>query len=215
MTVRETSLALALADGLQSLSLELTLAQQQALLDYIALLCKWNKVYNLTAVREPEHMLSHHVLDCLAVLPPLKQVFSEALDLIDVGAGGGLPSVVFAIACPHWQITAVDTVAKKAAFIQTTAHSLRLVNLRAVHSRVEALTGGFDVVTCRAYASLRDFCDSSRHLLKPNGVWMAMKAKLSAEELTDLPATVRVDKVETLAVPGLDADRCLVWMRPV
>ena len=211
----KTSLALALADGLQSLSLELTLAQQQALLDYIALLCKWNKVYNLTAVREPEHMLSHHVLDCLAVLPPLKQVFSEALDLIDVGAGGGLPSMVFAIACPHWQITAVDTVAKKAAFIQTTAHSLRLVNLRAVHSRVEALTGGFDVVTCRAYASLRDFCDSSRHLLKPNGVWMAMKAKLSAEELTDLPATVRVDKVETLAVPGLDADRCLVWMRPV
>ena len=211
----KTSLALALSEGLQSLSLELTQAQQQALLDYIALLGKWNKVYNLTAVREPEQMLSQHVLDCLAVLPPLKQVFPEALDLIDVGAGGGLPSVVFAIACPHWQITAVDTVAKKAAFIQTTAHSLRLVNLKAVHSRVEALTGGFDVVTCRAYASLRDFCDSSRHLLKPNGVWMAMKAKLSAEELTDLPATVRVDKVEPLAVPGLDADRCLVWMRPV
>jgi 16S rRNA (guanine527-N7)-methyltransferase len=211
----KTLLALALSEGLQSLSLELTQAQQQALLDYIALLGKWNKVYNLTAVREPEQMLSQHVLDCLAVLPPLKQVFPEALDLIDVGAGGGLPSVVFAIACPHWQITAVDTVAKKAAFIQTTAHSLRLVNLRAVHSRVEALTGGFDVVTCRAYASLRDFCDSSRHLLKPNGVWMAMKAKLSAEELTDLPATVRVDKVEPLAVPGLDADRCLVWMRPV
>ena len=211
----KTSLALALAEGLQSLLLELTQAQQQALLDYIALLGKWNKVYNLTAVREPEQMLSQHVLDCLAVLPPLKQVSPEALDLIDVGAGGGLPSVVFAIACPHWQITAVDTVAKKAAFIQTTAHSLRLVNLKAVHSRVEALTGGFDVVTCRAYASLRDFCDSSRHLLKPNGVWMAMKAKLSAEELTDLPATVRVDKVEPLAVPGLDADRCLVWMRPV
>ena len=211
----KTSLALALSEGLQSLSLELTQAQQQALLDYIALLGKWNKVYNLTAVREPEHMLSHHVLDCLAVLPPLKQVSPEALDLIDVGAGGGLPSVVFAIACPHWQITAVDTVAKKAAFIQTTAHSLRLVNLKAVHSRVEALTGGFDVVTCRAYASLRDFCDSSRHLLKPNGLWMAMKAKLSVEELTDLPATVRVDKVEPLAIPGLDADRCLVWMRPV
>ena len=211
----KTSLALALADGLQSLSLELAQTQQQALLDYIALLAKWNKVYNLTAVREPEHMLSHHVLDCLAVLPPLKQVSPEALDLIDVGAGGGLPSVVFAIACPHWQITAVDTVAKKAAFIQTTAHSLRLVNLKAVHSRVEALTGGFDVVTCRAYASLRDFCDSSRHLLKPNGEWMAMKAKLSVEELTDLPATVRVDKLESLAIPGLDADRCLVWMRPV
>lgn len=211
----KTLLALALSEGLQSLSLELTQAQQQALLDYIALLGKWNKVYNLTAVREPEQMLSQHVLDCLAVLPPLKQVFPEGLDLIDVGAGGGLPSVIFAIVCPHWQITAVDTVAKKAAFIQTTAHSLRLGNLKAVHSRVEALTGSFDVVTCRAYASLRDFCGSSRHLLKLNGVWMAMKAKLSAEELTDLPATVRVDKVEPLAVPGLDADRCLVWMRPV
>ncbi|MEI6482272.1 MAG: RsmG family class I SAM-dependent methyltransferase, partial [Betaproteobacteria bacterium] len=100
----KTSLALALSEGLQSLSLELTQVQQQALLDYIALLGKWNKVYNLTAVREPEQMLSQHVLDCLAVLPPLKQVSPEALDLIDVGAGGGLPSVVFAIACPHWQI---------------------------------------------------------------------------------------------------------------
>ena len=92
-------------------------------------------------------------------------------------SGGGLPSVVFAIACPHWQVTAVDAVAKKAAFIQTTAHSIRLPNLRAVHSRVETLSGGFDVVTCRAYASLRDFCESSRHLLKPGGAWMAMKAK--------------------------------------
>jgi len=209
-----TTLALVLAEGLQTLSLELTHVQQQALLDYIALLGKWNKVYNLTAVREPEHMLSQHVLDCLAALPSLKQVFPEALDLLDVGAGGGLPSVVFAIACPHWQVTAVDAVAKKAAFIQTTAHSLSLPNLRAVHSRVEALSGGFDVVTCRAYASLRDFCESSRHLLKPGGVWMAMKAKLSAEELTDLPATVIVDKVEKLTVPELDADRCLVWMRP-
>lgn len=210
-----TTLALSLSEGLRALSLELTPVQQQALLDYIALLGKWNKVYNLTAVRDPEHMLSQHVLDCLAVLPPLKQVFPEALDLLDVGAGGGLPSVVFAIACPHWQITAVDTVAKKTAFIQTTAHSLSLPNLRAVHSRVEALSGGFDVVTCRAYASLRDFCNSSRHLLKPGGVWMAMKAKLSAEEWAELPATVSVDKVEALAVPGLAADRCLVWMRPV
>jgi 16S rRNA (guanine527-N7)-methyltransferase len=210
-----TTLALALADGLQSLSLELTQAQQQALLDYIALLSKWNKVYNLTAVREPEQMLSQHVLDCLAALPSLKQGFPETLDLLDVGAGGGLPSVVFAIACPHWQVAAVDTVAKKAAFIQTTAHSLRLTNLRAIHTRVEAMSGGFDVVTCRAYASLRDFCDSSRHLLNPGGVWMAMKAKLSTEELTELPASVSVDNVETLSVPGLDADRCLVWMRPV
>jgi 16S rRNA (guanine527-N7)-methyltransferase len=194
-----TTLALALAEGLQALPLELSQTQEKALLDYIELLGKWNKVYNLTAVREPEHMLKQHVLDCLAALPSLKQGFPEALDLLDVGAGGGLPSVVFAIACPHWQVTAVDAVP----------------NLRAVHSRVETLSGGFDVVTCRAYASLRDFCDSSRHLLKPGGAWMAMKAKLSTEELADLPATVSVDKVEVLAVPGLDVDRCLVWMRPV
>ena len=210
-----TTLALALAEGLQALPLELSQTQEKALLDYIELLGKWNKVYNLTAVREPEHMLKQHVLDCLAALPSLKQGFPEALDLLDVGAGGGLPSVVFAIVCPHWQVTAVDAVAKKAAFIQTTAHSIRLPNLRAVHSRVETLSGGFDVVTCRAYASLRDFCESSRHLLKPGGAWMAMKAKLSTEELADLPATVSVDKVEVLAVPGLDVDRCLVWMRPV
>lgn len=210
-----TSLSLSLTDGLQSLSLALSQAQQQALLDYVALLNKWNKVYNLTAVRDPEQMLIQHVLDCLAALPPLKHDFPEAMDLLDVGAGGGLPSVVFAIACPRWQVTAVDTVAKKAAFIQTTAHSLRLLNLKAVHSRVEALVGSFDVVTCRAYASLRDFCNSSRHLLKPDGTWMAMKAKHPAEELSDLPANVSVDKVQALAVPGMDADRCLVWMRPV
>ena len=210
-----TSLSLSLTDGLQSLSLALSQAHQQALLDYVALLNKWNKVYNLTAVRDPEQMLIQHVLDCLAALPPLKHDFPEAMDLLDVGAGGGLPSVVFAIACPRWQVTAVDTVAKKAAFIQTTAHSLRLLNLKAVHSRVEALVGSFDVVTCRAYASLRDFCNSSRHLLKPDGTWMAMKAKHPAEELSDLPANVSVDKVQALAVPGMDADRCLVWMRPV
>lgn len=210
-----TSLSLSLTDGLQSLSLALSQAQQQSLLDYVALLNKWNKVYNLTAVRDPEQMLIQHVLDCLAALPPLKHDFPEAMDLLDVGAGGGLPSVVFAIACPRWQVTAVDTVAKKAAFIQTTAHSLRLLNLKAVHSRVEALVGSFDVVTCRAYASLRDFCNSSRHLLKPDGTWMAMKAKHPAEELSDLPANVSVDKVQALAVPGMDADRCLVWMRPV
>ncbi len=209
------SLSMALAEGLQSLSMELTQTQQQVLLDYIALLSKWNKVYNLTAVRDPEQMLSQHLLDCLAALPPLKQKFPAALDVLDVGAGGGLPSVVFAVACPDWQVTAVDTVAKKAAFIQTTAHSLKLANLRAVHTRVEALTGGFDVVTCRAYASLRDFCNSSRHLLKPGGTWMAMKAKPPTEELMELPADVCVDKLETLAVPGLEADRCLVWMRPV
>jgi 16S rRNA (guanine527-N7)-methyltransferase len=208
------SLADVLAAGLRDLSLPQSPAQQQALLDYIALLSKWNRVYNLTAVRDPGHMLTQHVLDCLASLPAVKQQCPQQdMTLLDVGAGGGLPSVVFAIACPDWKVTAVDTVAKKAAFIQTTAHSLGLGNLQAVHSRVESLTGGFDLVTCRAYASLRDFCESSRHMLKPGGWWMAMKAKLSTEETADLPPDVHIETIQPLTVPGLQADRCLVWMK--
>lgn len=208
------TLADVLAAGLNDLSLSQSPAQQQALLDYIALLGKWNKVYNLTAVREPEQMLTQHVLDCLAALPSVKQKCpQQSLALLDVGAGGGLPSVVFAIACPDWRVTAVDTVAKKAAFIQATAHTLGLVNLQAVHSRVELMSGEFDLVTCRAYASLRDFGESSRHLLKPGGWWVAMKAKLLSEETGDLPPGVSIEKTEPLVVPGLQAERCLVWMR--
>ncbi|MSQ65524.1 MAG: 16S rRNA (guanine(527)-N(7))-methyltransferase RsmG [Limnohabitans sp.] len=209
------SLAEVLTDGLQSLSLDLTDQQHTSLLDYIVLINKWNKVYNLTAVREPQQMLAQHVLDCLAALTPLKLRFAQPLTMLDVGAGGGLPSVVFAVACPAWRITAVDTVAKKAAFIQTTAHSLRLSNLRAVHGRVEELTGSFDVVTCRAFASLQDFCVSSRHLLAGDGRWVAMKARLTPQEMADLPPNVMVEQVQPLTVPGLDAERCLVWMRPV
>ena len=208
------TLAEALAAGLHDLSLPQSPAQQQALLDYIGLLGKWNQVYNLTAVREPEQMLTQHVLDCLAALPFVKKHCPQQdLALLDVGAGGGLPSVVFAIACPDWKVTAVDTVAKKAAFIQATAHALGLVNLQAEHSRVESMTGEFDLVTCRAYASLRDFCESSRHVLKPGGWWMAMKARLSPEETSDVPTGIGIEKIEQLAVPGLHADRCLVWMR--
>ncbi len=203
-----------LAAGLNDLSLLQSPAQQQALLDYIRLLGKWNRVYNLTAVREPEQMLTQHVLDCLAALPFVKKHCpQQELVLLDVGAGGGLPSVVFAIACPDWKVTAVDTVAKKAAFIRTTAHALSLANLQAVHSRVESMSGEFDLVTCRAYASLRDFCESSHHLLKPGGMWMAMKAKLTNEEAADLPPGVLIEKIHPLQVPGLQADRCLVWMR--
>jgi 16S rRNA (guanine527-N7)-methyltransferase len=208
------TLAEALAAGLHDLSLPQSPAQQQALLDYIGLLSKWNRVYNLTAVREPEQMLTQHVLDCLAAVIVVKKHFPQQdLALLDVGAGGGLPSVVFAIACPEMKVTAVDTVAKKAAFIRAAAHALGLANLQAVHSRVESMSGEFDLVTCRAYASLQDFCESSRHLLKPGGRWMAMKAKLTNDETADLPPSVLVEKMELLQVPGLQADRCLVWMR--
>ena len=209
------ALAQELNSGLLTLGLTLSSEQQQRLLDYMGLLIKWNKVYNLTAVREPQPMLHQHLLDCLAAVPPLQQRFPGACNLLDVGAGGGLPSVVLAIACPQWRVTAVDTVAKKTAFIQTVAHQLGLNNLQSVHARVEELEGSFDVITCRAFASLTNFCVSSRHLLKPEGTWLALKAKRPQAELDELPSTVAVDSVQPLAVPGLDADRCLVWMRPV
>ena len=133
--------------------------------------------------------------------------------LLDVGSGAGLPGVVLAICCPSLQVSCVDTVGKKAAFIQQVAVELRLANLRGVHARVETLTGPFDVVGSRAFASLVDFTSWSHAALAPQGVWMAMKGKHPAEEMVVLPAGVEVFHVEQLAVPGLDAERCIVWMR--
>jgi 16S rRNA (guanine527-N7)-methyltransferase len=198
---------------LNQLGLALSPAQQQQLLDYLDLLGKWNKVYNLTAVRDPQQMLTQHLLDCLAVVQPLTQRLPHAQSVLDVGAGGGLPAVVLAVACPQWQVSAVDTVAKKAAFIQTAAHSLGLPNLRGIHARVEDLAEGYDLVCSRAFASLADFTSWSAAALKPGGVWMAMKGRVPDEELAALPPGVRVDEVQLLQVPGLQAQRCVVWMR--
>jgi 16S rRNA (guanine527-N7)-methyltransferase len=182
-------------------------------LDYLDLLGKWNKIYNLTAVRDPAQMLTQHLLDCLAVVQPLKARLPALQTVLDVGAGGGLPAVVLAVACPQWQVSAVDTVAKKAAFIQTAAHSLGLPNLRGIHARVEDLAEGYDLVCSRAFASLADFTSWSAAALKPGGVWMAMKGRVPDEELAALPPGVRVDEVQLLQVPGLEAQRCVVWMR--
>ena len=216
-----------LTAGLQALELTLTDAQVTQLLDYLALLQKWNKVYNLTAVRDPAEMLTHHLLDSLAAINPLlRRVQCEPgfaagspIRLLDVGSGGGLPGVVIAIVCPQVDVSCVDTVGKKAAFIQQAAATLRLPNLHGVHARVETLKaeqgGGFDVVCSRAFASLPDFTRWSRAALKPDAVWMAMKGKHPADELTALPADVAVFHVEQLQVPGLDAERCIIWMRPV
>jgi 16S rRNA (guanine527-N7)-methyltransferase len=198
---------------LNQLGLALSPAQQQQLLDYLDLLGKWNKIYNLTAVRDPAQMLTQHLLDCLAVVQPLKARLPALQTVLDVGAGGGLPAVVLAVACPQWQVSAVDTVAKKAAFIQTAAHSLGLSNLRGIHARVEELTEGYDLVCSRAFASLADFTSWSAAALKPGGVWMAMKGRVPDEELAALPPGVRVDEVQLLQVPGLEAQRCVVWMR--
>jgi 16S rRNA (guanine527-N7)-methyltransferase len=198
---------------LNQLGLALSPAQQQQLLDYLDLLGKWNKVYNLTAVRDPAQMLTQHLLDCLAVVQPLKARLPALQTVLDVGAGGGLPAVVLAVACPQWQVSAVDTVAKKAAFIQTAAHSLGLPNLRGIHARVEDLAECYDLVCSRAFASLADFTSWSAAALKPGGVWMAMKGRVPDEELAALPPGVRVEEVQLLQVPGLQAQRCVVWMR--
>jgi 16S rRNA (guanine527-N7)-methyltransferase len=208
-----------LTTGLQRLGLSLSETQVTQLLDYLALLQKWNKVYNLTAVRDPAEMLTHHLLDSLAAIPPLlRQTAGETIRLLDVGSGGGLPGVVIAIVCPQIDVSCVDTVGKKAAFIQQAAATLRLPNLHGVHARVETLKaeqgGGFDVVCSRAFASLADFTSWSRSALKPDAVWMAMKGKHPEDELAALPADVAVFHVEQLQVPGLDAERCIIWMRP-
>lgn len=211
----------ALGAGVQALGLNLEEAQITQLLDFLDLLQKWNKVYNLTAVRDPQEMLTHHLLDSLAAVVPLRRHVAEQggalphpVRLLDVGSGGGLPGVVFAICCPGVDVSCVDTVAKKAAFIQQAAATLRLPNLHGIHARVEMLAGPFDVVSCRAFASLLDFTAWSRQVLGPQSVWLAMKGKHPTDEIAALPAGVQVFHVEPLTVPGLAAERCIVWMRP-
>ena len=205
--------------GCQTLGLVLDEAQQAKLLDFMGLLQKWNKVYNLTAVRDPQEMLTHHLLDSLAAVAPLQRHLARqggaGRHLLDVGSGGGLPGVVFAICCPDLHVFCVDTVAKKAAFIQQAAATLGLPNLHGIHARVETLSGPFDVVSCRAFASLADFTGWSRQALAPQAVWLAMKGRHPQDEIDALPADVQVFHVEQLAVPGLDAERCICWMRPV
>ena len=229
----------ALREGLLGLGLELQEDAQARLLDYMDLIAKWTKVYNLTAVRDAREMLTHHLLDSLAAVVPLRRELAKleplvrascaepagvkvpeaaSLDaplfrLLDVGAGAGLPGVVIAITCPQVSVTCVDTVAKKAAFVQQVAATLRLPNLRGLHARVEALSEPFDVVCSRAFASLSDFTTWSASALAPHGVWLAMKGKYPEAEIAALPLSVKVFHVEPLTVPGLDAERCIVWMR--
>jgi len=216
-----------LRPALESVVAELGLANAPVdrLLAYLDLLQRWNATYNLTAVRDPQDMLRQHLADCLAVVSPLSGRWVELsagsagtepapLRLLDVGSGGGLPGVVLALMRPQWQVVCVDTVGKKAAFIRQVAAELGLGNLKGEHARVEALRcEPFDVITSRAFASLADFTRLSASLLAPRGVWMAMKGRAPDDERAALPADVEVFHVEPLAVPGLNAERCLVWLR--
>jgi len=210
----------ALQKGLDGLGLALTPDQQNQLLVYTDLIAKWTKVYNLTAVRDADEMLTHHLLDSLSVIVPLRRELAklnlparQGYKLLDVGSGAGLPGIVIAITCPEVAVTCVDTVAKKAAFIQQVAATIKLPNLRGLHARVESLADPFDVVCSRAFASLVDFTGWSRAALADHGVWMAMKGKHPDQELAVLPENIKVFHVEQLQVPGLDAERCIIWMR--
>ena len=225
-----------LRQGLLGLGLAVTDERQAQLLAYMDLIAKWTKVYNLTAVRDANEMLTHHLLDSLAVIAPLRRELAKLpvsvaqsvpsqvdatqvanaqprYSLLDVGAGAGLPGIVIAITCPDVAVTCVDTVAKKAAFILQVAATLRLPNLKGLHARVETLTQPYDVVCSRAFASLLDFTTWSKAALASHGVWMAMKGKHPDQELAVLPQDVKVFHVEQLQVPGLDAERCIIWMR--
>ena len=218
--VPEGEILQALSLGVKALALNVSEAQQQSLLSYMALIQKWNKVYNLTALKTPQEILSHHLLDSLSSISPLLRYLAQGpkgvdqeIELLDVGSGGGLPGVVIAICCPNICVTCVDTVAKKAAFVQQVAASLKLSNLRGLHARVESLSGPFDVICSRAFASLPDFVNWSAGALSEKGVWMAMKGKLPEAEMAALPSFAEVFHVEQLQVPGLQADRCMVWMK--
>ena len=212
-----------LLDAAQELEVRLTAAQADQLLAYLDMLQRWNRVYNLTALRDPADMLSHHLIDCLAVLPPLRAWCAAAgwaeqpVHVLDVGSGGGLPGVVLAALQPGWRVDCVDAVVKKVSFVRQVAAELHLPGLQGLHARVEALAspeGGYGLITSRAFASLPDFTRLTRRLLADGGVWVAMKGKLPADEQAALPGDVEVFHVEQLQVPGLDAQRCLVWMRP-
>ena len=182
---------------------------------YIALLTKWNATYNLTAIREPERMVTHHVLDALAVLPHLPASGpSGGLRVLDVGSGGGVPAVPLAIAQPDWRVVALDSNHKKGAFLQQAINELPLPNAEAVIARVEDYVPAapFDVVISRAFADLATFVNSSARHLAPNGVLVAMKGVFPDEELDELPPNMRVVATPALHVPGLDAERHLIVM---
>ena len=193
--------------GLQQMQIELSAEQQQKLLDYVALLLKWNSTYNLTALRQEDQMLSHHVLDSLTLLPYLDGVQT----LIDVGSGGGMPGIPTAICRPDIQITLLDSNSKKTSFLSQAVIELGLSNVKVITGRVEAAEGiQFDAITSRAFAELRDFVTLTPQLLRDNGRWLAMKGVHPYEEIAQLPEDVHVTQVDKLSVPSLEAERHMV-----
>jgi 16S rRNA (guanine527-N7)-methyltransferase len=198
-----------LAHGAEQLGIDLPPGAQQKLVHYLELLQKWNKVYNLTAIRQPKQMVSHHLLDSLAVVPHLWRG-----QWLDVGCGPGLPGLVMAMARPDWQITLLDSNGKKTSFVQQAIIELGLANARVFQARAEEWQPAerFDGIISRAFAEASDFIAVTRRLLKPQGCWVAMKGR-PEDELKGLPHDVGIDRIIPLEVPGLDAARCLVILR--
>jgi 16S rRNA (guanine527-N7)-methyltransferase len=194
-----------LEQGIAALGLALPEDAVQRLLDYQALLERWNAAYNLTAIRDPGEMITRHLVDSLAILP-----YVQGHTLADLGTGPGLPGIPLAIAAPGREILLVDSNGKKVRFLREAIRALKLEGVRAVQSRVEDVEGQFDCVTARAFATLADMLGWGGHLLAPGGIWLAMKGKRPDDELPGIPAGFAVRGMHELTVPGLDAERHLV-----
>jgi 16S rRNA (guanine527-N7)-methyltransferase len=210
----QANLAAVLQAGADKLGLQLSASQQDKLLAYVALMSKWNRVYNLTSLRDPAQMMTHHILDSLTVM----QAFSDANNVLDVGSGGGLPGIVLAIWAqehrPQMRISMIDTVNKKTAFLTQVKAELQLTNVSVYTGRVEELAVGqlFDVITSRAFAELNDFINWSQHLLAVDGQFLAMKGVMPDEEIARLPEGWEVKQVKALHVPDLDVERHLIYI---
>jgi 16S rRNA (guanine527-N7)-methyltransferase len=204
------ALSAVLGEGIAAMRLDVSPAQQDKLMDYLALMFKWNAVYNLTSLRDPMQMVTHHLLDSLAAVP----AFAGAKNVLDVGSGGGLPGIVLAIVRPDMKVSMIDTVHKKTAFLTQVKAELGLANVTVYTARVEQLqvSDKFDVITSRAFADLSDFVNWSSHLLADDGRYIALKGVAPKDEQERLPAEWKVDKVEPLDVPRLGAERHLVFI---
>lgn len=202
----------------RSMELQLSDPQIASLLTYLEQLQKWNRTYNLTAIRDPEQMMIHHLFDSLAVVRPIEQILYKntvSPVLVDVGSGGGLPGVVLAIMCPDASVHCVDTVEKKATFIRYAGGALGLSNLHAHHARIEELSAfNADIVVSRAFASLQDFATLAGKHVAQGGSLLSMKGREPKEEIAALQESTlwRVARIDPINVPELDAQRCLVWM---
>ena len=205
------ALSAVLAEGIAAMQLDVSPAQQEKLMDYLALMFKWNAVYNLTSLRDPMQMVTHHLLDSLAAVP----AFAHARNVLDVGSGGGLPGIVLAIVRPDMKVSMIDTVHKKTAFLTQVKAELGLSNVTVYTARVEQLqvSDKFDVITSRAFADLSDFVNWSSHLLADGGRYIALKGVAPKDEQERLPAEWQVTGVEPLQVPRLGAERHLVHIQ--